>query len=222
MNNFFVAVLVALLPSWIKILVLRMMGHEIGKDVYIGMSILNIRKITLKDGARIQNLNYFKNLSHLTMMERSAISGWGNWFTASQANYQDNEDFGCLTIGERASITGRHYFDVQGRIVIGKGTLIGGFNSTFYTHTITADIDTTNINKPIIIGERCYVGSHCIFLPGTAIGSFTFVGAGSVVTKNFLDKDYVLLAGNPAMVKKVYPKESKFFTEHFKKMLQKT
>lgn len=217
MNNFLIALLVALLPSKLKILVLKIMGHEIGKNVYIGLSILNIKKITLKDNVKIQSFNYFKNLSYLTMMEKSAISGWGNWFTASKLNYQENEGFGCLTIGEGSSITGRHYFDVPGQIIIGKATLIGGYNSTFYTHTITADIDVTNINKPIVIGDRCYIGSHCMFLPGTAIGSFTFVGAGSVVTKNFMDKNYILLAGNPAMVKKVYPKESKFFLDYFKK-----
>ncbi|WGV27608.1 acyltransferase [Halotia branconii] len=211
-----VAVLVALLPSKLKILVLKMMGHEIGKNVYIGMSILNIKKITLKDDVRIKNFNYLKNLSHLTMMEKSAIDGSFNWFTASKTHDYGQEGFGCITIGERTRILSRHYLDLQEQIIIGKKCLIAGSSSSFYTHTIIADPDYRETNKPIIIGDYCYIASHCILLPGAGIGSFTLVGAGSVITKNFLDKNYVLVAGNPANVKKSYPKDAKFFTNNVK------
>ncbi|RCJ25526.1 hypothetical protein A6770_27725 [Nostoc minutum NIES-26] len=211
MDRFIVAVLVALLPSKLKILVLRMMGHEIGKNVHIGMSVLNIKKITLKDGVRINNFNYLKNLSHLNMMERSAIEGWLNWLTASNTHNYGQEGFGCLEIGEGTRILSRHYIDIQERVTIGKYSLIAGSNSVFYTHTLIADPNSRGINKPIFIGDRCYVGSHCIILPGSAIGSFTLVGAGSVITKNFSDKNYVLVAGNPATVKKSYSEKSKFF-----------
>lgn len=69
MDRFIVAVLVALLPSKLKVLVLRLMGHEIVKNVHIGMSILNIKKIIFKDGVKIRNFNYLKNLSELKMKE---------------------------------------------------------------------------------------------------------------------------------------------------------
>ncbi len=216
MNNFIVAFLVALLPSKLKILVLKMMGHEIGKNVYIGMSILNVEKITLKDGVKIKSFNYLKSLYHLTMMEKSAIDGWLNWFTASKKHNYGQEGFGCITIGERSRILSRHYLDLQEQIMIGKNCLIAGSNSTFYTHTVVADPFHRQTNKPIIIGDYCYIASHCIVLPGAAVGSFTLVGAGSVITKNFLDKNYVLIAGNPASVKKSYPKDAKFFTNNVK------
>lgn len=210
MDNFIIALLVTLLPSCLKILILRWMGHEIGENVQIGMSVLNIRKIILKDGVRIQHFNYFKNLSKLTMMENSSIRGWSNWFTASKLNYvEDNKGFGCLTIGEGSSILRGHYFDIQESITIGKKTMIAGAKTVFYTHSVTPEMDF--INKPIEIGDACYIASHCMLLPGATIGSCTFVGAGSVVTKNYQDKHYVLLAGNPAIVKKIYAEESYLF-----------
>jgi acetyltransferase-like isoleucine patch superfamily enzyme len=190
-----------------------MMGHEIGQNVYIGFAILNIKKITLKDGVIIKHFNYFKNLSHLKMLEKSGIYGWGNWLTASKLNNLGNEEFGCLTIGEASIISSRHYLDLPGGITIGKSSMIAGANTTFYTHTLVVDPVVDNINKTIVIGDHCYVGSHCIILPGAAIGSYTFVGAGSVVTKNFLDQNYVLVAGNPANVKKSYPKDAKYFSD---------
>lgn len=211
MNRFIVAVLVALLPSKLKVLVLRLMGHEIGKNVHIGMSILNIKKIILKDGVKIRNFNYLKNLSELKMMEKSAIDGWLNWFTASNTHNHGQEGFGCLELGEGTRILSRHYMDIQERVTIGKHCLIAGSNSVFYTHTLIADPNSRGINKPITIGDRCYIGSHCILLPGSAIGSFTLVGAGSVITKNFSHKNYVLIAGNPASVKKHYSEKSRFF-----------
>ncbi|MEA5506351.1 acyltransferase [Halotia wernerae UHCC 0503] len=214
MNNFVVAVLVGLLPSKLKTLVLKMMGHEIGKNVYIGMSILNVEKITLKDGVKIKSFNYLKSLTHLTMMEKSAIDGWLNWFTASKKHDYGQEGFGCITIGERTRILSRHYLDLQEQIRIGKNCLIAGSNSAFYTHTVVADPAHRQTNKPIIIGDYCYIASHCIVLPGAGVGSFALVGAGSVITKNFLDKNYVLIAGNPASVKKSYPKDAKFFTNN--------
>lgn len=201
--------MLALLPSRLKILILRMRGHQIGKNVRIGFCYLDIRMLCLEDNVSINNFNYFKNLRCLEMKERARIGGWGNWFTASNNNNDGDEGFGCLTIGLGSNITSRHYFDIQGRLTIGSQTLVAGFGSVFYTHTVTPDFD--NVNKPIHLGDNCYIGSHCLFLPGATVGSSTFVAAGSVVVKNHEVDTRVLLAGNPAVVKKRYDSEASFF-----------
>ena len=55
--------------------------------------------------------------------------------------------------------------------------------------------------KPVKIGDNCWIGARTIILPGASIGNNCIIGAGSVVP----GKDYpdnVLIAGNPATIKK--------------------
>ena len=198
-----------LLPSSLKILVLRWLGHEIGRDVRIGYSYLDVESIVLENGVRIGHFNYFKNLRRLTMREGARIGGYCNWFTATAANDEGNPDFGCLEVGRGSNMTARHYFDLQAGIVIGDETLIAGFGSVFLTHTYTPDL--RNVNAAIRIGSRCYVGSHVILLPGIAVGPCSFIGAGAVITKDFSAESGVLLAGNPARIKRKYSTDSWFF-----------
>src|SRR5438045_1573430 len=187
-------------PSWLKIVLLRCLGHEVGNNVHIGMSYLDVRRIVLKDGVRIASFNYFKNLQELVMLEGARIGGWANWFTATAHNNDGNAGFGCLTIGKGSNITSRHHFDLQEKVTIGDQTLIAGFGSAFFTHSYSPTV--RNVNRPIHIDEHCYVGSHSIFTPGSAVGPGTFVGAGSVVSRDLSYESAVLVAGNPAGVLK--------------------
>ena len=54
------------------------------------------------------------------------------------------------------------------------------------------------INKPITIGENCWIGAGVIILGGVTIGEGSTIGAGSVVTRNI--PPGVLAAGNPCRV----------------------
>lgn len=54
------------------------------------------------------------------------------------------------------------------------------------------------VNKPITIGDNCWIGAGAIILGGVTIGEGTTVGAGSVVTKSLPSR--VLAAGNPARI----------------------
>jgi len=50
--------------------------------------------------------------------------------------------------------------------------------------------------KPILIGDRVWIGANCVILPGTVIGEDSVVGAGSVVRGVFPAAS--LIAGVPA------------------------
>ena len=52
----------------------------------------------------------------------------------------------------------------------------------------------------VIIGANVWVGANATILPGVNIGDFSIVAAGAIVTKNV--PSGVLVAGNPAVVKK--------------------
>jgi acetyltransferase-like isoleucine patch superfamily enzyme len=51
--------------------------------------------------------------------------------------------------------------------------------------------------KGATIGENTKIGSNVTILPDIIIGKNCLIGAGSLVTKNLLDDNYVY-AGNPA------------------------
>lgn len=48
------------------------------------------------------------------------------------------------------------------------------------------------------IGERCFIGTHSIVMPGINTGNEVVVGAGSVVLKDVPDR--CIVAGNPAKI----------------------
>lgn len=47
-----------------------------------------------------------------------------------------------------------------------------------------------------IVGKGCSIGANATIVCGNELGEYSFIGAGSVVTKNV--KNFALLVGNPA------------------------
>lgn len=102
------------------------------------------------------------------------------------------------------------YIQGIGKIDIGDYTQISA-----NVGIITANHDlydsTKHDVKNVIIGEYCWLGMNVMVLPGVELGANTIVGAGSVVTKSFLEGNCVI-AGNPAkIVKKL---DATKFVEH--------
>lgn len=54
------------------------------------------------------------------------------------------------------------------------------------------------INRPIAVGENCWIGAGAIIMGGVTIGAGTTIGAGSVVTRDM--PAGVVAAGNPCRV----------------------
>ena len=58
------------------------------------------------------------------------------------------------------------------------------------------------INKPIIIGDRVWLGMRSVVLKGSNIPNGSIVAANSLVNKSY-DIENCLLAGNPAEIRKM-------------------
>lgn len=196
---------IALLPSKLKIIILRMLGAKIGRNCYIGLSIIDAKKIELGNCVRIGHLNIIHRLTEITLSDGSKIESM-NWITGGGK--------GKLLLGRNSSIRRLHFLEASGNITIGSNTVIAGRNTLFFTHGLSPD--NLNVIKPITIGDWCYVGAACRFLPGAQISNNSFVGMGSVVVKP-QTQEYVLIAGNPGTPLKQLPKDSKYFARKFLK-----
>lgn len=58
---------------------------------------------------------------------------------------------------------------------------------------------------PTLVKRGASIGSGATLLCGITVGERALIGAGSVVTRDV--PDYAVVAGNPARVKKILPKE---------------
>lgn len=103
------------------------------------------------------------------------------------------------TVGKNVFINACCRFQDQGGITIGDNTLIG-HNTTIVTlnHDFNPDCRANITPKPVVIGEKVWIGSDCTILPGVTIGDGAIIGAGSVVTKSVSQN--TIVAGNPAVI----------------------
>lgn len=79
-----------------------------------------------------------------------------------------------------------------------KGIHIGDDTYVAFDAVLLAHDMSRNINKDVVIGERCFIGARSIIMPGVTIGDEVVVAAGAVVTKDVPDN--VIVAGNPSKI----------------------
>lgn len=117
----------------------------------------------------------------------------------------------CLrTLSPTAIIEMKAYSGISGatiaccnRVTIGEYTMIGPetliYDSEGHSYSPETGWRSAAIRsgRPIQIGNRCYIGSHCIILGGVTIGDHCVVAAGTVITTDIPagHKAY----GNPAV-----------------------
>lgn len=94
--------------------------------------------------------------------------------------------------------------------VVIKGPNMMGPDVKIYTHNHYYDeekhqFDGFTPHKPVVINPNTWIGTKVLIMPGVIIGSYSIVGGGAVVTKNV--PEGVLVAGNPAEVKKIIDKK---------------
>jgi acetyltransferase-like isoleucine patch superfamily enzyme len=113
---------------------------------------------------------------------------------------------GCqITIGDNTVWNRRCFVRASERttISIGRGCLFSDVTiETSDMHSVldAATGERLNPAQNVVVGDRCWLGSGVLVLPGAVLGADTVVGARAVVTYSFPPN--VVLAGVPAKVVK--------------------
>lgn len=113
-----------------------------------------------------------------------------------------------IIIGNNTRIHGT-CIHAYNEVVIGENCLIAANTQIFdgNGHNLSMDnpanrIHTTGKSKPIRIEDNVWIGTNCIVLPGTTIGSGSVISAGSVVDCDI--PPGCLAGGNPVKIIKTY------------------
>jgi len=216
---------IALLPSFLKRHCYRLFfGYRIGRRVRIGLSILDAATCEIGDDSQIGHLNLIVGVNnlrigdhvrigHLNMIrggDEVTLGRYSELLRLNEINSIPDPDVvnpvdPRFELGAGSVITTGHKIDFTDRVQIGRRTIIGGRNSSFWTHNRQRTL-------PISIGDLAYVGSEIRMAPGASIPSRCIVGIGSVVTTELKDEEH-LIAGVPAKAVKELHDEDRFLIE---------
>ena len=220
-----VLAVLAILPSFLKRPLYRLFfGYKIGKRVRIGLSLVDARDCTIEDDVQIGHLNVITRVAqlrirdhvrigHLNIIRGGALVSLGRYCELIRMNEINsipdpevvNEIDPVFILGDGSIVTTGHKIDFTDRVEIGRRVILGGRNSSLWTHN-------RQRTMPITIGSMVYIGSEIRMAPGSALPARSIVGIGSVITAQLTDEGK-LIAGVPAKTVKELSPEDQFLIE---------
>lgn len=207
-----VLTLIALLPSLLKKPLYRLLfGYRFEEGVHIGLALLDARKVELAKGTRIGHCNVilrvdeFSTGPHVRVGFLNVIRGGervhlADYSTVLRLNVLNAiPEHDCtsdprseLELGPGSIIVSGHRIDFTDRVKLGCNVIVGGRNSSLWTHN-------RQETSPIVIGDFCYLGSEVRLAPGARLPHECILALGSVLAGS-VDTPRSLVAGVPARV----------------------
>src|SRR6266550_3364010 len=189
---------VALLPSFLKRPCYRFFfGYRVGKRVRIGISILEAGICEIGDDSQIGHMKVVIALySELLLL---------NEINSIREPEVVNPVEPRFSLGAGSIVTTGHKIDFTDRVEIGRRAIIGGRNSSVWTHNRQRTL-------PVSIGDFAYVGSEVRVAPGGCIPSRCIIGIGAVITGK-IEAEGWLIAGVPAKPIKELSADDRFLIE---------
>lgn len=224
-SRLLVLAVLAILPSFLKRPLYRLFfGYKIGKRVRIGLSVVDAHQCTIEDDVQIGHLNVITRvekltirdhvrIGHLNIIRGGAAVSLGRYCEIIRMNEINsipdpevvNEIDPVFLLGDGSIVTTGHKIDFTDRVEIGRRVILGGRNSSLWTHN-------RQRTRPITIGSMVYIGSEIRMAPGSAVPARSIVGIGSVITAQ-LTEEGKLIAGVPAKTVKELSPEDQFLIE---------
>jgi acetyltransferase-like isoleucine patch superfamily enzyme len=216
---------IAFLPSFLKRPCYRLFfGYQIGRRVRVGVSIIDAARCKIDDDCSIGHFNVVigvnelelgdhVRIGHLNIIrggEQVVLGRYSELIRMNEINSIPDPDVvnpvdSRFLLGNGSIVTAGHKIDFTDRVQIGRRTIIGGRNSSLWTHNRQRTL-------PIVIGDLAYVGSEIRMAPGSSLPSRCIIGIGSVITSE-IKTDGWLIAGVPAKPIKELSEEDQFLVE---------
>jgi len=89
------------------------------------------------------------------------------------------------------------YIQARNGIIVGSNVIIASGVKIISSNHDIEDFNMYTKNKPIIIGNNCWIGVNAVILPEVTLADHTIVAAGAVVTKSFMEPNWII-GGVPA------------------------
>jgi len=219
------SILIGALPMPLARLCYRwFFGYKIGRRVRIGFSIIDVGDCEIDDDVTIGHFNIFYGTRNLRIGDNTKI-GVMNIFRGgdvidigryceilrlNEINSIPEPDIvnvaePTFVLGDGSMIGASHKIDFTDRVQLGKRVILGGRNSSLWTHN-------RQMTRPITIGDYTYLGSEIRIAPGGNVPAKCIVGIGAVITKTF-EHEYWLIGGLPAKELKELDEDGRFLTE---------
>jgi acetyltransferase-like isoleucine patch superfamily enzyme len=216
---------IALLPSFLKRPCYRLFfGYQVGRHVRIGFSIIDAQKCRIEEDVQIGHLNMIigvqdlfigdhVKIGHLNIIrggQEVTLGRYCELLRLNEINSIPDPDVvnpvdARFLLGAGSIIAAGHKIDFTDRVQIGRRTILGGRNSSLWTHN-------RQRTRPIEIGSFVYMGSEIRIAPGGSVPSRCIVGIGAVITDQFTEQER-LIAGVPARAIKELSSEDNFLIE---------
>jgi acetyltransferase-like isoleucine patch superfamily enzyme len=104
---------------------------------------------------------------------------------------------GGISIGDRTIIGGGSVLDGRGGLTMGRDVNVSpGVRLLTAEHDIAA-ADFAGVLRGVVVGDRSWLATGAIVLPGTTVGEGAVVGAGAVARGAV--EPWSVMAGNPAI-----------------------
>lgn len=184
-------------------------GYRIGRRVRLGMVLLDCQSLSIGGGTSIGHGTLFWRCGRVSIGEAVRIGplnlfrggesiSLGDYVTILRLNVINaipdhdltNDPASVFELGDGSVLTAEHRIDFTDRVSIGSMTILGGRNSSIWTHNRRTGV-------PVTIGNSCYLGSEIRIAPGGVVSDRCIVGLGAVVTGE-LSTPEMLYGGVPA------------------------
>ena len=179
---------------------------RIDDDVKIGHLnlIIRVKKLGIGDHVRIGHLNIIRGGDEVRLGRYAEIIRMNEINSIAEPEVINQID-PRFFLGDGSIITAGHKIDFTDRVTIGRRSILGGRNSSLWTHN-------RQRTRPIDIGSFAYIGSEIRIAPGGSVPAKCIVGIGSVITSELSAEGY-LIAGVPAKPVKELSEEDRFLIE---------
>jgi len=184
-------------------------GYRIGRRVRLGIVLLDCQSLSIGEGTSLGHGTFFWRCGKVSIGEEARIGPLnlfrggesiflGNYVTILRLNVVNsipdhdltNDPASVFELGDGSVLTAEHRIDFTDRVSIGSRTILGGRNSSLWTHN-------RRTGAPVTIGDSCYLGSEIRIAPGVVVPDRCIVGLGAVIT-GVLSTPETLYGGVPA------------------------